>query len=134
MKRFLSVQEKANKKGYVLINYALYAGDKAKYKLMYPQNMGIAQRFNTLKEGVIVISGGFPSRGGSTKNPRLSAYKDTVIRVEIPENLYTKIEECQGVRIVQEDTDLEADLIKIEEEIQKLESKKMEILKKLGRD
>ena len=86
------------------------------------------------KEGVIVISGGFPSRGGSTKNPRLSAYKDTVIRVEIPENLYTKIEECQGVRIVQEDTDLEADLIKIEEEIQKLESKKMEILKKLGRD
>ena len=50
MKRLLNVQEKANKKGYVLINYALYAGDKAKYKLMYPQNMGIAQRFNTLKE------------------------------------------------------------------------------------
>lgn len=88
----------------------------------------------TLKEGVIVISGGFPSRGGSTKNPRLSAYRDTVIRVEIPENLYTKIEKCQGVRIIQDGTDLEVDLIKIEEEIQKLESKKMEILKKLGRD
>jgi len=78
----------------------------------------------TLKEGVIVISGGFPSRGGSVKNPRLSAYKDTVIRVEIPETLYAKIAECQGVSLVQEDTDLEADLIKIEEEIQKLESKK----------
>lgn len=50
MKRFLNVKEKANKKGYILINYALYTGDKAKYKLMYPQNMGIAQRFNTLKE------------------------------------------------------------------------------------
>lgn len=88
----------------------------------------------SLKEGTIVISGGFPSRGGSTKYPRLSAYENTIIRVEIPENLYTKIEECQGVRIVQDDTDLEAELIKIEEEIQKLESKKMEILKKLGRD
>ena len=88
----------------------------------------------TLKEGVIVISGGFPSRGGSTKNPRLSAYKDTVIRVEIPETLYAKIAECQGVSLVQDDTDLEAELIKIEEEIKKLNQKKMEILKKLGCD
>lgn len=50
MKRFQNVREKANNKGYVLINYALYAGDKAKYKLMYPQNMNVIQRFNTLKE------------------------------------------------------------------------------------
>ena len=88
----------------------------------------------TLKEGVIVISGGFPSKGGSVKNPRLSAYKGTVIRVEIPETLYAKIAECQGVSLVQDNTDLEAELIKIEEEIKKLNQKKMEILKKLGRD
>ena len=50
MKRFLYAQEKASKNGYVLINYALYAGDKDKYKLMYPQNNGVAKRFNTLKE------------------------------------------------------------------------------------
>lgn len=88
----------------------------------------------TLKEGVIVISGGFPISGGSMKTPRLSAYKDTVIRVEIPETLYAKIAECQGVSLIQDGTDLEVELIKLEEEIKKLNSKKMEILKKLGRD
>lgn len=89
-----------------------------------------------LKEGAIVVTGGFPSSGGSMKTPRLNAHKDTVIRVEIPETLYDKIAELPGVDLIQVDlnTDLEAELLKIEDEIKKLENYKIEILKKLGRD
>lgn len=50
MKKFLKVKEQASKKGFILVNYALYAGDKCKYKLMYPQNMKVVEGFNTLKE------------------------------------------------------------------------------------
>jgi hypothetical protein len=89
----------------------------------------------TVKEGAIIISGGFPSSGGSTKTPRLNACENTVLRVDVPEILYKKIENAQGVKLIQVDLDrdLEAELSKIEEEIEKLENYKKEILKKLGR-
>jgi len=34
-----------------------------------------------LADGVVIVSGGFPSRGGSAKNPRLATEKGTVLEI-----------------------------------------------------
>jgi hypothetical protein len=50
MTRLENLRKEANERGYILINYALYVGDKAKYKLLYPQNRAVAGSFNKLEE------------------------------------------------------------------------------------
>ena len=51
-------------------------------------------------DNVMLISGGFPSSGGSRQNPRVYPYKGTVIRVkDIPARLYEKIKDMDGVTL-----------------------------------
>lgn len=51
-------------------------------------------------DNVMLISGGFPSSGGSMKNPRVNPDKGTIIRVkDIPERLYEKIKDMDGVTL-----------------------------------
>lgn len=50
MTRLENLRKEASEIGYILINYALHAGDKAKYKLLYPQNRAVAGSFNKLEE------------------------------------------------------------------------------------
>lgn len=87
-----------------------------------------------LSKETMIIKGGFPSRGGSTKTPRLEAFKETILRVEIPETIFEKIKEMEGVKlVVAEKTkkEIKNEIEKIEVEIKKLEQLKEELLKKL---
>ena len=51
-------------------------------------------------DNVMLVSGGFPSSGGSVRNPRVSPEKGTIIRVkDIPVRLYEKIKDMEGVTL-----------------------------------
>lgn len=53
-----------------------------------------------LGEGVVLLSGGFPLSGGSTKNPRLDPEKGTVLEVrDVPRNLFESALEAQRAEI-----------------------------------
>ena len=52
-------------------------------------------------DNVMLLKGGFPSSGGSAKNPRVSPDSGTVIRVKnLPVKLYEKIKDMDGVTLV----------------------------------
>lgn len=63
-----------------------------------------------LGEGVIIIAGGFPSSGGSVKNPRLQAREDTVLEIrdlpaehaDLDDERITIVEDC-GVQAADAD-------------------------------
>lgn len=59
----------------------------------------------TLGPGVVVMSGRFPGRGGSVKNPRLAADDDTVVEVRdvARGTALTMVDQHRGVTLVDDD-------------------------------
>lgn len=59
-----------------------------------------------LMDGVVVIEGGFPSSGGSARNPRLSAREGTILEVrDVPMTIYiqTRSKFADGVSLYKEE-------------------------------
>jgi hypothetical protein len=55
-----------------------------------------------LGEGVIILSGGFPSRGGSMKHPRLAPLDNTILQVrDVPVSLATKPDFAETIAIIE---------------------------------
>lgn len=98
----------------------------------------IAKRFSRDSEVVMtndnafVVTGGFKSRGGSARNPRIEPLPGTVIQAQIPKCLYEKhssdmeLVEESGARkadLLAEKEKLLARLAEIEEELRKEKTK-----------
>ena len=68
-----------------------------------------------LSDNVIIVEGGFPSSGGSSKYPCLNAYKGTILEVKkFPKSVYDSLENKDGITIV--DTKINKDALLKEKE------------------
>ncbi len=75
-----------------------------------------------LEDGVIVIKGGFPGRGGSAKYPQIDPEEGTVLNVKhFPKVIYDKIEDKSGLELLSSTSVglSQEDLIKEKEELEK---------------
>lgn len=92
-----------------------------------------------LGDGVIIIEGGFPSRGGSAKHPALDEDCHTILEVrDVPRAAAEKeMREAQGITIVGDDASPDVRRIALKAEAAKLRSRLEEIeqtLAGLGED
>lgn len=120
----------------ITIDIDLNSYADCKSNTVWLDNLILAQRVYRdsavkLSENTIIISGGFPSSGGSVKNPRLETYENTVLRVEIPETIYNRVKDLSGVNLVDLHENLEKELEDVEKQIKELLKRKEEILAKL---